>query len=192
MLRHLVSFILFLSLLTGPAAMANHQQQPGRIRVNNQALDARTVQLLVRAYGQILPGAYWYDPMSGLWGVMGGPSIGRIRPGLRLGGRLSANASGGGHGRMTAVFVNGREFHPQEYFYLKALFGVVVPGRYWLGPDLVGGLEGRAASFDLKRAAAQRGGGGYNRRSLFGGLMSDGQCSGYLHPNGTSVMSGNC
>ena len=73
MLRHLVSFILFLSLLTGPAAMANHQQQPGRISVNNQALDARTVQLLVRAYDQILPVAYWYDPMSGLWGVVVAP-----------------------------------------------------------------------------------------------------------------------
>ena len=28
--------------------------------------------------------------------------------------------------------------------------------------------------------------------ALFGGLMSDGACSGYLHPSGATVMTGDC
>lgn len=167
------------------------------VRVNGKALSRNTLAALQKVYGRIPAGRYWYDPYSGFWGVRGGPSIGRILPGLRLGGPLRPSASGGGNGRLTGVFINGREIHPQEYMILVRLFGTVYPGRYWLGPNLVGGYEGRPPSFDLRRAAAAAGGrggggGGYNRSTLFGGLMSDGKCSGYLHPGGTTVMTGNC
>ena len=85
------------------------------------------------------------------------------------------------------------EIHPQEFALLVQMFGYVNPGRYWLGANLTGGYEGGPAIFDLRAAAkANAGGDGYNRNTLFGGLMSDGACSGYLHPSGATVMTGDC
>ncbi|MGF1456636.1 MAG: hypothetical protein ACFB6R_14815 [Alphaproteobacteria bacterium] len=179
---------LILAALVGAASPAFAD-----VVVNGVPLDPQTRQALAQTYGAVPDGRYWYDPSSGLWGVEGGPSVGRILPGLTLGGPLQANASGGGYGQMTGVFINGREIHPQEHALLARLFGYVNPGRYWLGPTLLGGYEGGPAQFNLRAAASGGGGGGgYNRKTLFGGLMSDGQCSGYLHPGGATVMTGNC
>ncbi len=178
-------FVALFSLVSVPALAS--------VRVNGVALEPQIRTALAQAYGPIADGSYWYDPYSGLWGVQGGPSVGRIMPGLTLGGPLRANASGSGSGNQTGVFINGREIHPQEYQLLVQMFGYVNPGRYWLGPNLVGGYEGGPPQFDLRQSARQGGGGGgYNRNTLFGGLMSDGQCSGYLHPGGATVMTGNC
>jgi hypothetical protein len=154
--------------------------------VNGQTLDARTVAALQRSYGVVLPGSYWYDRVSGLWGPVGGPPAGQLAPGLAL-GRLREDASGGAP---TGVFVNGRQIHPQELFQLRQVFGAVVPGRYWLAPSGIGGREGGPPQFDL-RAAAPRGG-GYIRRGPGGTIGSDGGCSYYSHPDGSSVMTGNC
>jgi hypothetical protein len=52
------------------------------------------------------------------------------------------------------VFINGREIHSDEVAALLRMFGEVPPGRYWLGADLIGGLEGETASFDLNAAGA--------------------------------------
>ncbi len=179
------------------------------IAFNGAALEGEMLAGFVEFYGVIPDGAYWYDPVSGLVGVVGGPSSGQIVPNLPL-GALPPNASGGGDGRLTAVFINGREIHPSELMTLTALFGAVNPGRYWLWPSLVGGYEGGPPMFDLKAAAAQAAGGGagsyggggavdatgqpgYNTSTAFGDLMSDGQCSGYFDPSsGASVMTGNC
>lgn len=179
-------------VLAGGPARAGQGAQGGQIIINGQPLSAEAAGALTQVYGPLPAGDYWYDPLSGLWGVTGGPSTGRILPGLQLGGPLRPDASGGGDGRATGVFINGREIHPQEHLYLQALFGAVNPGRYWLGPNLVGGLEGGPPAFDLLGAAAATGGSGYNQSTLFGGLMSDGQCAGYLHPGGATVMTGNC
>ena len=166
--------------------------------VNGATLSGDVRTALTEAYGAIPDGVYWYDGSSGLWGVVGEPSSGRIMPGLALGGALAPSASGGGDGRVTAVFINGREIHPDELALLTRLFGVVMPGRYWLGPLLTGGFEDGPAIFDLRAsasgvAAASAGEPGYNRSTLFGDLMSDGNCSGYFDPSsGSSVMTGNC
>lgn len=176
--------IAFLTVLSAPRA---------EISVNGVALSPETRAALAEVYGPAPDGAYWYDPASGLWGAMGGPGIGRIAPMLDFGAPLPAGASGGGEGTMTGVFVNGREIHADELALLVSFFGYVNPGRYWLNAQMIGGYEGGSAQFDLRASAAQTGGGsGYNRDTLFGGLMSDGQCSGYLHPSGASVMTGNC
>jgi len=169
---------------------AYHDVAGGPIIVNNQELSAQLGQGLMQLYGPIPAGSYWYDPVSGLWGPAGGPSTGQILPNLPIGGPLRADASNG----RTGVVVNGREIHHQELAYLQQLYGVVNPGRYWLSAQLVGGYEGGPPSFDLRAAG---GGGvgaasGYNRNTIGGGLMSDGNCSGYLHPSGASVMTGNC
>jgi hypothetical protein len=119
--------------------------------------------------------------------VAGGSSSGQILPNLPIGGPLRANASD----TRTGAFINGREIHYQKLAYLQQLYGVVNPGRYWMNAQLIDGYEGGPPIFDL-RAACGGGGSGYNRNTIGGGLMSEGSCSGYLHPSGASVMTGNC
>jgi hypothetical protein len=132
-------------------------------------------------------GDYWYDKVSGLWGVRAGPALGQLPPDLDLGGELLADASGRG----TEIFFNGRELHVTEVFYLQQLFGYALPGRYWLDAQGTGGVEGGPALFNLIAAAqAQSGGSGHNRSGLFGSTGSDGNCSYYMHPGGSSVMTG--
>jgi len=139
---------------------------------------------------QVPDGQYWYDRVSGLWGVMGGPAMGQMPPELELGGDLRADASTGG----TGVFINGREIHATEAMYLQQLFGFVLPGRYWLNPMGIGGVEGGPAAFNLVAAVQMQiqGGGGYTRRGPFGSMGSDGSCSYYMTPGGSSVMTGSC
>ncbi|MEZ4239512.1 MAG: hypothetical protein R3F59_25815 [Myxococcota bacterium] len=100
----------------------------------------------------VLPGRYWYDARSGLWGYAGGPSEGFYAPGLAL-GPLDPDASGGG----TAVVLNGRILPPADLQFFTSVFGPIAPGRYWL--DAVGnvGLEGGPAVDNLHVAMALRG-----------------------------------
>jgi hypothetical protein len=191
MLARLIRWFLILAAAGFQAAA---HAQSGAVVVNGVALDRPTIAALERAYGAVRPGRYWYDPVSGLYGAERGPTSGQIAPGLRLGGPLRADASGRG----TGVFVNGRELHPVEVVRLRALFGVVLPGRYWMNAAGIGGFEGAPAHFNVTAAAAQAqrgsgGGGGYNRSGPGGHLMSDGNCSGWFDPkSGASVMTGNC
>lgn len=185
--------IVLLSLLT--AAPASPQEQD--VVINNQVVTAEQIKDLQARLGipenaqvQIPAGRYWYDRVSGLWGMEGGPTVGQILPELELGGALRPDASGASG---TGVFINGREIHLQEYLYLQQVFGYVNPGRYWLNYFGVGGYEGYPAMFDLRAAASATGGGGMyggdTRRTPFGGLGSDGNCSYYMHPSGSSVMN---
>jgi hypothetical protein len=112
-------------------------------------------------------------------------------PDLNLGGPLAIDASTGG----TGIVINGRELHLSEALYLQQLFGYVIPGRYWLNAMGIGGAEGGPAMFNLVALAQQQSGGGgasYTRRGPFGSMGSDGNCSYYMTPGGSSVMSGNC
>lgn len=178
--------------LTAPAAAAAQRDAVivNGVPVSQAEFRAEFQRFGVILSGPIAPGSYWYDPVSGLWGNAGGPTMGQILPGLDLGGPLRSDASGGG----TAVFINGREIHPMEYLYLQGLFGYVMPGRYWLNAQGIGGSEGGPPTFSLAAAAqASSGGGaggsGYNRRSLFGDTGSDGNCFYYNSPSGSSVMT---
>lgn len=162
----------------------------GLTRAASQALELRYRMRLI-------PGRYWYDARSGLWGLEGGPSAGQIDAGLTLPRPMHAQASVGALRGITRVFVNGRELHPQELRYLQQLYGAVRPARYWLDARGVGGYEGGPPQFDLRAAAIARrplqGGTAYARRSVFGNNGSDGRCSYYNDPSsGASVMTGNC
>jgi hypothetical protein len=170
---------------------AYHEIAGGPIIVNGQELSSQQGYELMQRYGAISTGDYWYDPVSGFWGLSGGPGVGQISADLNLGGALKANASNGN----TGVFINGRELHLSEVIYLQQQYGQVIPGRYWMNAQLIGGFEGGPVIFNLSQAAngqAAGSGSGYNRNTIGGGLMSDGGCSGYLHPSGASVMTGNC
>lgn len=159
------------------------------VSINHVRLPDPTRSALEAQLGtQIPPGDYWYDALSGLFGLMGGPAIGYTLPGQQLGGPLPPDASGGG----TNVFVNGRELHPMDVAALTTLLGPVMPGRYWLRYDGYYGIEGGLPLGNVILLAQQRSGGaGYNRTAVGGHIGSDGQTSFYLDPGtGCSVIPG--
>lgn len=191
LIRLLAAGALALLLIAG-AGWTTARAQTGVI-VNGAPLEARHATALERAYRtRLVPGRYWYDATSGLWGLEGGPSVGLIAAGLPL-GRMDPRASVGRRAGITGVFVNGREIHPDELRYLQSLYGPVNRARYWLNARGIAGYEGGPPQFNLVAAGQQaRGGNAHTRRGLFGSSGSDGQCSYYMHPNGSSVMTGRC
>ncbi len=101
----------------------------------------------------IADGMYWYDRITGAWGMQGGATLGFILPGLDLGGGLlKANASNGN----TGVFVNGRQLHWLDVVGLQALLGVVWPGRFWVDAQGNYGFEGGMIIGNLWALARQR------------------------------------
>jgi len=146
------ALLLALALLVPSAASA---RPAARVVVNRVALAPAQVVALSRHLGAAIPpGRYWYDGVSGAWGVEGGPAQGRLPPRLGIGGRLRRDASGGG----TGVVVNGRELHPIDVRRLQAAGVPVQRGRFWLDHRGIGGVEGGPASFDLSVALGLRGG----------------------------------
>jgi hypothetical protein len=160
----------------GGYAAPGPQQQGGaygggyggrRVTFNAVPLDDRGWQIVAQLdahFGRPLPdGDYWYDPQSGAAGAWGGPTLIVLPPAMPLGaGIVPANASGGGDGRYTGVFVNGREIHPTDVAVFEWITGQPVQqGRWWA--DHVGnfGPEGWAAVGNIYSLAASRGAGGY-------------------------------
>jgi hypothetical protein len=187
----LSAVVAAVAVTTSAFASTANAQVAGRVTVNRVELTADMVQALAQYGIRVAPGDYWYDAASGLFGMIGGPGLGFTVPGLQLGGPLGPDASGGGQGGLTGVFVNGRELHPQDVMALSTL-GPVTPGRYWLRFDGWYGVEGGMPLGNLIMLAQQASGGaGYNRSSIFGHLGSDGQTSYFFDPNsGCSVISG--
>ena len=183
-----IVLLVFVTLLIGALPPdGNADPSPQTIFVNGVKLNSKTIRSLETYYGmQMQSGRYWYDKVSGLWGYEGGPTMGQIMPALNLGGTLKPHASGGN----TGVFINGRELHPLEVRYLLSIFGQVIPGRYWLNAQGLGGFEGGPPMFNLNtRAFGSSSGQGYLQRTPGGAIGSDGNCFYYNHPNGSSVMN---
>jgi hypothetical protein len=157
-----------------------------RISINGGPLDERGRRVLqqLETIGRTrLPdGDYWYDPGSGVAGRWGGPAAVLLVPGLPLGGRLPPQASGGGNGRITGIFVNGRELHPYDVAALIALYGQAWPGRWWVNGAGDFGPEGGVAIGNLRRAAATARGGSWSRGSGAGsnGFWTGGDGNGYV------------
>jgi len=150
-LRAVLSFMLF------AAATAAVAQE---VVVNGVRLEHKTRDALENAYGvRIPPERYWYDRVSGVWGLEGGPAQGQIHPGLQLGGPLRADASKGN----TGVFVNGRHLHQLDVAALRRCTQVI-PGRYWVLANGVGGYEGAPPTFNLAVLCGNAGGGGSSTR----------------------------
>lgn len=148
--------VMLLALAIGAAVPAAAQE----VVVNGVRLDDRTRQGLERAYGvPVAPGHYWYDRVSGVWGTEGGPAQGQIHPGLQLGGPLLANASRGD----TGIYVNGRQLHRLDVAALRRCTQVL-PGRYWVLANGIGGHEGAPPSFNLAMLCGNAGGGGSSTR----------------------------
>ena len=99
-----------------------------RVRLTNEQITALEQRFQIR----LQEGSFWYDKMTGAWGLEGGPGLGLGVAGLNLGGPLRADSSKGD----TKVFINGRELHWFDVAVLQQL-GPVYRGRYWvdaLGP----------------------------------------------------------
>jgi hypothetical protein len=133
-----------------PEAEAPEAAVERDVRINRLKLSSeRVAQLEMQYQTRIIDGSYWYDATCGAWGVEGGPTLGFILPGLDLPGPMPADISGGG----TGIFINGREIHLQDQAALHQIFGVTIPGRYWL--DAYGnlGIEGGGIIANLRIAA---------------------------------------
>lgn len=101
--------------------------------VNGQPLGDDLRQALQQRFGAVAPGRYWYDAVTGAWGSERGPTAGWLPPGLPLPQPLRPDASGGGDGRLSGVFINGRELHPLDVQALRRLLGGPVwPGQWWV------------------------------------------------------------
>jgi hypothetical protein len=156
-----------------PGSAASARDAPpgasGRaIRFNGRALDGpqrETLGRVERAIGTIPDGDYWYDPRTGASGRWGGPALAFLVAGLDLGGPLPAEASGGGRGTLTGVFVNGRELHPVDVAGLQQIIGAVTPGRWWVDAAGNYGPEGGLAVGNLVALAQARRGGGSGGRA---------------------------
>jgi hypothetical protein len=172
----------------------------GDVVVNGVRLDDDTLDALEAAYRiEVPPARYWYDPVSGVWGLEGGPAEGQIHPGLPLGGALRADASNGD----TGVFVNGRQLHRLEVAALQRCTPVF-PGRYWVLANGVGGVEGGPASFNLAALCAGAGGGSSTRCDDYGegqfncanartgiGVIGEGGGRGAVFIDGKVIMTPN-
>ncbi len=163
-------FVLAMSLVgcvmearAQPAPQSPAMQQPAATRkltFNGRAATAKDLETLAqieRMYGKPAPdGDYWYDARSGAAGQWGGPTFGFLPAGLPLGGPLPANASGGGSGKVTGVFINGRELHPVDVQVLMSIYGQVFAGRWWVDGQGYAGQEGGPALVNLIVIAQQR------------------------------------
>ena len=190
MKKPVVFFMLFVFMfsLTVISSKVYGAQDKKAVYVNQVLLEEKEVKTLEAFYNvRLVNGYFWYDATSGLWGIEGGPVMGQILPGLKLGGPLKADASKS----KTNVFINGREIHELELLYLHRVFGFVNPGRYWLNAQGIGGYEGGPPQFNLN-IAGQGIGSDWIKRTPGGTVGGSGGCMYYNHPNGSSVMTGGC
>ncbi len=178
-------FLAGLGLALGAVALTGQAAAPRQVYINRSRLSSATLAQLEPAGAPRIPdGRYWYDALSGAWGLEGGFTRGFVPAGLRLGGPLPADISGGG----TGVFINGRELPPTDLAALQQLTGPVAPGRYWLDAEGNAGPEGGPALVNLRLLAsrlyqqnggvgeAYGGGGGAYHNSRTGiGIITDGQ-----------------
>ncbi len=174
---------------THPAQATTTADHSPSVVVNDVRLtDEQLRQLEQRFKLRIAGGTYWYDQVSGAWGMQGGPTVGFTQPHLELGGKLRPDASSGN----TGVFINGRELHQQDVLALRQLTPYVIPGRYWVDPRGIGGYEGGPPVFDLRSLARAVGGGrgGAWSYASHGVGISSGQGFSYIIDRDTSWTSG--
>lgn len=189
----ILAFLAGVFLLTGDALAEDKDAAPGQMhtagaqtRINGVVLTQEQIGELEATYGvRPLPGDYWYDARSGLYGVVGQQAMGSMLPGHSF-GKLRADASKGNSG----VFMNGRELTMVEVGYINILLGgLTLPGRYWLDANGNCGIEGLDVPLVNFYVAAQSrfnpGGGEFQ-----GGYDAGGDGYGYNYDAGGGYQGG--
>jgi hypothetical protein len=128
-----------LSFIRSDKSPPSIAQNSGDVIINNTVLSKEQIREIATRYGvEPKAGNYWYDPVSGLYGVSGYPSYGFMFPGHNF-GVLQKNASSGN----TGVLINGRELPQLEWAVLSYVIGYYIqPGSYWLDSNGNVGYEG--------------------------------------------------
>lgn len=160
------------------------------IFINGRELSADQTMALAATYHYAPPaGRYWYDALSGAWGVEGRETLGFILPGYDF-GPLAANASAGN----TGVFINGREINMVEAASLQRTFGAVYQGHWWLdGRTGNFGVEGNPMPVGNIIAAMRARSGGSNGDNFWSSATARGNSSGgcsYVSVDGATATSG--
>jgi hypothetical protein len=110
-------------------------QRGTKVFINGRELSREQLIAISATYHYFPPpGRYWYDNLSGAWGMQGHETAGFLLPGHGF-GPLPEDASNGN----TGVFVNGRELNMAEAMSIQQNFGAVYRGRWW--------LDGRTGNF---------------------------------------------
>lgn len=159
--------------------------EAGAVLINGNALSAEQLGQFEQTYGvRPLPGDYWYDALSGLYGVVGHQAYGFMYPGHEF-GPLDRNVSRGN----TSVFVNGRELPQAEWLIWSYMLGYPIQmGNYWLDADGNAGYVGNPMptvnlfAAALQNAYAGQGGSGDNFWStrFSAGNSNAGNTQGYV------------
>ena len=175
-----VGIAAVIGMLAIPAFTAAVQAQSPRVSVNGQILTSVQLMQLQSAYGAVIPGCYWYDAQSGLYGHCGRETAGVLRAGHFF-APLREDASNGN----TGLFINGRRLPMAEVMLLQRIFGRVAPGRYWLNGNGDYGVEGGWRLGNLY-ALAKRAGGPHR-------VYAPGSLSGLVGAGGNyCTEQGNC
>lgn len=180
----LTHFPLSLALLVValPAMAQERHVVVNRVTIPDQDLRAYEQQWKTR----IPDGSYWYDAVSGAWGMEGGPTSGWVMAGLKLGGPLRSDASRGN----TGVFINGRELPWPDVQGLMQIVQVQ-RGRWWVDARGNFGPEGGPVWGNLVAIAQQQ-----NKSKSWSSYSSeghtfiggDGKCTYFTsHDMGTST-----
>ncbi len=158
------------------------------LRVNGVTIAEEQVHRYEQEMRMKIPrGDFWYDRVSGAWGITGAPTVGFTKPGMDLGGPLKADASNGN----TGVFINGRQLHIQDVVGLTNLGVPVQQGRWWVDYQGNFGFEGNAIAIGNLFQFSRGKGGSYQRATAGGYIGSDGTTSYFFDPKtGSSVMTG--
>jgi hypothetical protein len=158
------------------------------LRVNGVMIGEEKVHRLEQEMRMQIPrGDFWYDKVSGAWGIIGGPTLGFTIPGMDLGGPLKADASSGN----TGVFINGRQLQMQDVAGLQSLGVPVQQGRWWVDHQGNFGVEGNAIAIGNLFQFSRGKGGTYQRATAGGYIGSDGTTSYFFDPKtGSSVITG--
>jgi hypothetical protein len=180
-------------ILTRQSASATAKPAPSAtasqpLRVNGVIIDPERINKFERDTRMRIPrGDFWYDKVSGAWGIAGGPTLGFTSPGMDLGGPLKEDASRGN----TGVFINGRHLPMQDVLGLANMGVPVQQGRWWV--DYAGnfGIEGNPQLLGNIFQYSRGKGGAYQRATAGGYIGGDGQTSYFFDPkSGASVMTG--
>jgi hypothetical protein len=151
--------------------------------INGRQVTERQQYEFLMIYGTpMIPGHFWYDSRSGLWGYWGHEFAGILQPGHDF-GPLPSNASNG----RTGVFVNGRQLNRNDVLALQRVVGPVQRGRFWLdGRTGNYGWEGNPRPIGSLAASRSN----HRRREPIWGISE--LMGGASNSAGTCTKDGNC